>query len=154
MGLWGAIHKRLWDVAKDRADLDRAVRAYARGYFIKNDYYNAINFAFLLNVRASVSQGNDAIADRVVARRIREEVLTLCDLAMDTGELSKLDRIAGGGDVVFWANATRVEALLGLGRKAESDQLRQSLIGGQPPPARWMIQTMDDQLAKLTALEP
>jgi MAP3K TRAFs-binding domain len=154
VGLWGAIHKRLWDVAKDRADLDRAVRAYARGYFIKNDYYNAINFAFLLNVRASVSQGNDAIADRVVARRIREEVLTLCDLAMDTGELSKLDRIAGGGDVVFWANATRVEALLGLGRKAESDQLRQSLIGGQPPPARWMVQSMEDQLAKLAALDP
>jgi hypothetical protein len=32
--------------------------------------------------------------------------------------------------------------------------LRQTLIGGQPPPARWMIETMDDQLAKLAALDP
>lgn len=154
VGLWGAVHKRLWEVGKDRADLDRAVRAYARGYFIKNDYYNAINFAFLLNVRASVSQGDDAVADRVVARRIREEVLTLCEHAMDTGELSKLERVAGGDDLVFWANATRVEALLGLGRKAEADAMRQALIGAQPPPARWMIDTMDDQLAKLAALAP
>ena len=28
--------------------------AYARGYFIRNDYHNGINFAFLLNVRAAL----------------------------------------------------------------------------------------------------
>lgn len=31
VGLWGAIHKRLWEVGKDTADLDRSIRAYARG---------------------------------------------------------------------------------------------------------------------------
>src|SRR5262249_11797121 len=49
VGLWGAVHKRLWELGKNAQDLDRAIRAYARGYFIKSDYYNGINFAFLLN---------------------------------------------------------------------------------------------------------
>ena len=101
-----------------------SIRAYARGYFIKNDYYNGINFAFLLNVRAALSQGDEAIADRVLARRTREAVVTLCDLAADTGELAKLDRVAGTDDDVFWANASKVEALLGLGQKAASDALK------------------------------
>ena len=35
VGIWGAIHKRLWDEGKNREDLDEAVRAYARGYYIK-----------------------------------------------------------------------------------------------------------------------
>ncbi len=65
--------------AKTAADLDRAIRAYARGYFLKTDYYNGINFAYLLNVRSSISAGDEAIADRVQARRIRSEVLALCE---------------------------------------------------------------------------
>ena len=33
VGLWGAIHKRLWDIGQSGDDLDTAIRAYARGYF-------------------------------------------------------------------------------------------------------------------------
>jgi hypothetical protein len=65
----GAIHKRLWDAGRNAADLGVA---YARGYFIKNDHYNGINFAFLLNVRAAESKGDEAIA----------EVLALCESAI------------------------------------------------------------------------
>jgi hypothetical protein len=156
VGLWGAIHKRLWDLGKAPGDLSTAVRAYARGYFIKNDYYNGINFAFLLNVRAAISQGDDAIADRVIARRTRNEVLELCDAALASGTLK--------GDDTFWVSATKVEALLGLGRKAESDALSQQLGEIKPPTvlvplpvpvaAPWMIDTMKDQLNKLAALNP
>ncbi len=35
--------------------LDTAITAYQRGFYIRNDYYNGINFAFLLNVRAAAS---------------------------------------------------------------------------------------------------
>ncbi len=52
VGLWGAIHKRLWDVNGDRADLDRAIAAYERGFYLRRDYYNGINFAFLLDQRS------------------------------------------------------------------------------------------------------
>src|SRR5205823_1570511 len=47
LGLWGAVHKRLWDLTKDQKYLDDAIRAYERGFYIKNDYYNGINYAFL-----------------------------------------------------------------------------------------------------------
>jgi hypothetical protein len=163
IGLWGAIHKRLWEVAAQAEDLAQATRAYARGYFIKNDYYNGINFAFLLNVRAARSQGDEAIADRVLARRIRREVLLLCDTALASGVLQ--------ADELFWVGATKVEALFGLGLKADADQLKQQLLSGPPPtsdpgvtskykqlyvvpPVGWMIDSMNEQLGKLAALEP
>ena len=66
-------------------------------------------------MRAAISQGDDAIADRVLARRIRREVLTLCDAAIASGTLKD--------DETFWVHATQVEALLGLARTAESDTL-------------------------------
>ncbi|MGI9182643.1 MAG: tetratricopeptide repeat-containing protein [Longimicrobiaceae bacterium] len=39
LGLWGSVHKRLWEITRDRAYLDTAVRAYERGFFLRNDYY-------------------------------------------------------------------------------------------------------------------
>jgi hypothetical protein len=92
------------------------------------------------------SQGEDAIADRVLARRTRREVLTLCDAAITSGTLK--------GDDTFWVYATQVEALLGLARTAESEALKQQLLAQQPPPAPWMINSMNEQLAKLAALSP
>jgi hypothetical protein len=144
VGLWGAVHKRLWDLGKSTTDLDAAIRAYARGYFIRNDTYNGINFAFLLNVRAARADGDEAVADRVLARRVRREVLALCDALVTGGTLKE--------DEKFWTNATKVEALLGLGRKTESDALKQQIVATKPAP--WMIKTMEDQLATLAALNP
>jgi hypothetical protein len=141
VGLWGAVQKRLWDATGDRAHLDKAIRSYSRGYYIKDDYYNGINYAFLLNARAAKSEGDDAIADRVLARRIRTEVLALCDTELKAETL--------GADPRFWITATKVEALLGLGRRAESTELRQ-MLGDQG----WKTETLDKQLAALGVLEP
>ena len=79
VGLWGAIHKRLWGATQNREDLDESVKAYARGYYIKNDYYNGINYAFMLDVRASCSAGDEALVDRLLARRVRKDVLKISD---------------------------------------------------------------------------
>jgi hypothetical protein len=154
VGLWGAIHKRLWNVTKDRADLDKAIRSYGRGYFIKSDYYNAINFAFLLNVRASVSQGDDAMVDRVLARRVRTEVLTLCDALLDADNKKRADAADKlKDDDIFWINATKVEALLGLNCAKESDTLCAEILKGLEPDD-WRVNTMRDQLNALRALQP
>ena len=142
VGLWGAIHKRIFDLTSAASVLDTAVRAYARGYFIKNDYYNGINFAFLLNVRGARSTGDDAIADRVLARRIRNEVLVLCEAALADPSLKESD--------AFWAKATKVEALLGASRTAEGEALLAQLA----PPETWMMDSLRDQLAKLAVLNP
>jgi hypothetical protein len=145
VGIWGAIHKRLWSATSNRDDLDKAVRSYGRGYFIKDDYYNGINFAFLLNVRADVSEGDDAIADRVLARRIRGEVLTLCDAALRAEGLKDDDR--------FWIEATKVEALWGLGQTAESDALRERIMGAYAK-GDWREESLNQQLEALKALQP
>lgn len=144
VGLWGAIHKRIFDITGAASTLDTAVRAYARGYFIKNDYYNGINFAFLLNVRAAKATGDDAIADRVLARRIRDEVLTLCEEALSNPTLGADDR--------FWVQASKVEALLGASKKVEGEALLAELSATAPQ--AWMLQTLHDQLTKLAKLNP
>ena len=42
------------DKTKNRSYLDQAIRGYERGFYLRNDYYNGINYAFLLNERRSV----------------------------------------------------------------------------------------------------
>ncbi len=80
LGMWGSVHKQLWQLTKDGSHLDEAVRAYERGFYIRNDYYNGINFAFLLNVRAANTKDPaEAIADFIQARRVRKEVVAICE---------------------------------------------------------------------------
>jgi len=165
VGVWGAIHKRLWDLGKSPADLAVAVRAYARGYFIKNDHYNGINFAFLLDVRAANSNGDDAIADRVMARRIRREVLAICDDLIKAGLSQPIGGPATGqdpallakqqrdhGEDMFWVSATRLESLVGLGRAGEAEAQMAAIAALNPPPDSWMLDTLTQQIAKLEAL--
>jgi hypothetical protein len=141
VGLWGAVHKRLWEEGKEKADLDEAIRAYERGYFFKNDHYNGINFAFLLDVRASLSAGDDAVADRVRAKRIRAEILDLCNRSLDGGALPS--------DEAFWVLATKVEALVGL-RAPDAEPELAAAVAKAPQP--WMAQTMLNQIDKLKGL--
>ena len=78
LGLWGAVHKRLWDLTNERVHLDEAIAAYERGFYLKQDYYNGINLAFLLNVRAALDEKSgdraEAITDFITARRVRRQV--------------------------------------------------------------------------------
>ena len=157
VGLWGAVHKRLWEVGHDRADLDHGISAYERGFYLKNDYYNGINYAFMLNVRAALSEGDEATADRVLARRVRTRVLDICE------DRLKADKLAG--DEAFWIGATKVEGLVGLGRKADAAALKAQVIKDErarlaavganvEKEVGWREQTLDDQLAKLEKLLP
>jgi hypothetical protein len=89
LGLWGAVHKRLWDLTADRKALDVSIDAYERGFYLKQDYYNGINYAFLLNVRAAEHQKQsntaEAIADFVLARRARRTAMQYCESALAAG---------------------------------------------------------------------
>ena len=55
LGIWGAIHKRLWELDSKPEDLDESIRSYGKGFYLKDDHYNGINYAYMLNVRASVT---------------------------------------------------------------------------------------------------
>ncbi|MBA3240977.1 MAG: DUF4071 domain-containing protein [Acidobacteria bacterium] len=181
LGLWGGIHKRLWDKTKDVAYLDEAVRSYERGFYLRNDYYNGINLAFLLNVRAANSiekatvqpadagaaqpgavpaevivERAKAVADYVQAQRIRKEVLTICEQHL--GDNPAPDDAKASAEAKsdylasrYWVLATRAEAYLGMGEVAQAEQAYKEAY--DIAPEKWMIDTSTEpQRQRLSAL--
>jgi hypothetical protein len=153
LGLWGAIHKRILEAQGSPEDerreaLDQAIWAHEKGFYLKNDHYNGINYAFLLDRRAAEGSGEDRIADRVLARRVRQRVLKLCDEALARG-FSHLEE-EQRAEAEYWVRATRAEALFGLGLP-EVDALNVA-EGMNPKPQGWMIDSTKEQLGKLGQL--
>jgi hypothetical protein len=150
VGIWGAIHKRLWDARHSRADLDEAIRSYERGFQLKSDHYNGINLAFLFDVRANETSGDEAVADRVLSARTRRRVLDICDAELKAAdEAKKKDPSSVKPDDIYWLRASRAEALLGLARPDECDAEFAVAKAANPPPAPWMIESTEQQLKRL-----
>src|SRR5688572_11130432 len=139
LGLLQAVQKRLWNLTKDRAHLDKAIWSSEQGFYLKNDSYNGINLAFLYNVRASISSGADAVADFVLAERARRNVVAVCEVLVQQ-------------KATYWLLATLAEAWTGLGDEAKSQEYLKKALALDPPPAQWMIDSTQDQLTKLRAL--
>jgi len=153
LGLWGAIHKRLYEMKElspqDHVEaLGAAIRAYQKGFYLKDDYYNGINFAFLLDCRAAELGGEDAIADRVEARRVRERVVEICKQLLEEG--IRGESANKKGEEEYWVRATLVEALFGLRKASESEA--EFVVAKKAALEPWMINTTEEQLAKLRAL--
>ena len=156
LGLWGAVHKRLWDLTADRPYLDEAVRGYERGFYLRNDHYNGINLAYLLNLRAAKRANRaEAIADFVQAERIRREVLSICEkwLANNpapdettASEKAKTEYLK----TRYWVVATKAEAYLGIGRAAEAEEVYKEAYSFAPE--KWMIDSTEEQRGKLAEL--
>jgi Tetratricopeptide Repeats-Sensor len=147
LGLWGAIHKRLWEETGDRAALDEGISACERGFFMKKDSFTGINYAFMLDDRAHLQTDKDeATADRVLARRVWRQLVETVDAslkAMPRGKNGKVDLTEW-----YWLAATRVEALMGLG-DPQFEQARDAVYAAAPEP--WMKEATQTQLDKLAA---
>lgn len=145
LGLWGAVHKRLFLLTRDRSALDAAVFAHEKGYRLLADHYNGINWAYLLNLRARDSEPAEAIADFVLARRARTDLLRLCE-----DKLASLKDIDETRDERYWLLATMAEAQLGLGDEALSAQTlaRAAAVARED----WMVESTQAQLADLRGL--
>src|SRR5438270_11050186 len=149
LGLWGAVHKRLYELTGDTAALDESIWAYEKGFYVKNDYYNGTNLAFVLNLRAATAADpQEVTADVVQARRVRSRVAEITRKLLAAGikdDGGKVDT-----DETFWVQASLAEALVGSGQKDEAAKLREELAKTAPAP--WMVETMNDQLGKLEGL--
>jgi tetratricopeptide repeat protein len=140
LGLWGAVHKRLWESTKDHTYLDEAVRSYERGFYLRNDYYNGINLAYLLNVRcANTAAPAEAITDFVQAQRVRREVIEICQELLKSEELSL--------DAKYWVQATQAEACFGIDDEVHGQQILEEALS--MPVAQWMKDSTLEQLDKL-----
>lgn len=149
LGMWGAVHKRLWDLTHEGSPeeaaryLDEAVRGYERGFYLRNDYYNGINLAFILNARATHAASRaEAVADFVQAQRIRREVLSICEAELTDSGLSD--------DAKYWVLATMAEAYLGVGDEANAQKQLQEAAAVAS--ADWMKESTTEQMGKLRDL--
>jgi len=158
LGMWGSVHKRLWDLTSDPAHLTEAMRGYERGFYLRNDYYNGINFAFLLNLRAADAVRRvgaaaspdeatqlraEAIACFYDAAKVRAEVLKICDTVLKAEP-------ALPADDKYWVMATRAEALLGTGDEDGMNRQLSDAFAVAPKP--WMRGSTEEQIDKLRAL--
>ena len=155
LGLWSAIHKRRAEMATrspddQRQDLNEAIRAAERGFMIKRDYYNGTNLAYLFNFRASISSGDDRIADNVFADRVRRQVVGITAHGLATlPEKSSADEETTLRDERYWMAATHAESLIALGDKSGDDEMQKVLASA---PAPWMAETTKNQLDRLRGL--
>lgn len=142
LGLWGAIHKRLWDLRHQDADLSESIAAYERGFYVKQDYYNGINLAYLLNLRAlnalKAGQRDEGIADAVQAKRTRRDVIRYAEpiLAKDMTD-----------DKRYWVLATLWEAAVGLEEAADVQKWETQARALQVPD--WMFESTEGQIRSL-----
>ncbi|HJY82053.1 MAG TPA: tetratricopeptide repeat-containing protein [Candidatus Binatia bacterium] len=115
LGLSGAINKRLFELTDDLADLDWAIRFYERGFYVKQDYYNGINVAYMYTQRANrlLPDRFGAIVSYGHANMIRQHVVEICKELIDDEEA-----FASRGDKE-WVYMTLAEAYQGLGRTGE-----------------------------------
>src|SRR5437867_9428994 len=152
LGLWGSVHKRLWELTKENSYLDEAVRAYERGFYLRNDYYNGINYAYLLNERASHPIGfAEAVADFVQARRVRREVVSICNQWLESNpRTTPLPSGSKYPEKRYWVLATLAEAEIGLEEEALGQQRLEEAFAAAPE--EWMKESTREQVTKLKAL--
>jgi tetratricopeptide repeat protein len=152
LGLWGSVHKGLWKLTGENSYLDEAVRAYERGFYLRNDYYNGINYAYLLNERAAHPIGfAEAVADFVQARRVRREVISICNQWLESNP-RPAPLLPGSKypEKRYWVLATLAEAQIGLEEEALGQQRLEEAFAAAPEP--WMKETTQEQVDKLKAL--
>lgn len=163
VGLAGAIEKRLFDQGRGAEHLDRAIRYYGRGYYLRDDWYNGINLAYLLTLRADKAPNasdNERIADLIWANRIRREVLALSerDLQAIRARSRGATQPVGLGasqrvrdlEQEFWCLASKAEAQFGLGDLQAFEAAKAEL--GALNPAQWMMDTFNSQIERLREL--
>jgi hypothetical protein len=153
LGLWSAIHKRkaeLPDTPLEAklANLSVAILAAERGFLIRNDYYTGGNLAYLLDFRAKLSKGNDAITDRTIASRVRRRVVDICKLRLDL--LEKQDgKSLPLSEEAYWTQASLGEALTVLGDPTGAEISQDAFSRA---PFDWMVDVTRRQTSKLTDL--
>jgi tetratricopeptide (TPR) repeat protein len=153
LGLWGAIHKGLWNLqhlpmTERQAALDEAILGYEKGFVVSSDYYTGINLAFLLDVRAARGDGEAALADRVQAGRVRAKVAEICTRLLE--QPSRGESEAAKREARYWILATLAEAHLGMGDEAEANARFEQ--AKKVAPEAWMIESTRHQIDSLRTL--
>lgn len=139
LGLWAAVHKRLYEISMGTKNLEEALFALERGFFIKKDYYIGINLAFMLDIKASISDIPIKEELRAMARQVRRQVKEICNETLGEKELSTDNR--------YWVLATLYQACVGLGEDADATRWKEE--ADKISTSKWMIESTEEQIKKL-----
>ncbi|MDH5626459.1 MAG: DUF4071 domain-containing protein, partial [Nitrospira sp.] len=141
LGLSGAINKRLFELTDDLEYLDRAIRFYERGFYVKQDYYNGINVAYMYTQRANLLPDRfDAIVSYGHANMIRQHVVEICKELIEDEE-----GFASRGDKQ-WVYMSLAEAYQGLDQTADEERLERKI---DSEASEFAKATYQEQKAKL-----
>jgi tetratricopeptide (TPR) repeat protein len=118
LGLGGAINKRLHERTGDIVYFEKSIDFYERGFYVKHDYYNGINAAFMYTLKANLVDNEfDAIVCYGRAKMIRQKVVEICLDLVDQEGFEKR------GDCE-WVYQTLAQAYLGMDQE---DRVREIL---------------------------
>lgn len=139
LGITGAIRKRLWHLTDDRAQLDAAIRYYARGYEVRRDYYNGENLALCYEFRQATHEDpEEAVFDRLSARKVRTSLYASLTSLIETPSFAeRSDR--------RWVLATLANCAYALGRRGEGEVFETRFLAEGP--AKWEVDTYMDSKA-------
>src|SRR5262249_11730406 len=110
---------------------------------------NGINLAYLYNVRASLSDGADAITDFVLAERTRSRVVSVCEALLQQFQADSTEK-RFDRNARYWVLATLAEAWAGVGDETQAGLYLNQAMGLNPP--SWMIESTQTQLNSLRAM--
>ena len=117
LGLAGAINKRRFERTRKIEDLERSIHYYERGFYVKQDYYNGINVAFLYNLKANLIEDYyEALFAYGHARMVRRKVAEVCN------GLIRQENFNERGDKE-WVYQTLAQAYLGMDQEDEAERL-------------------------------
>lgn len=168
VALAGAIEKRLYEKKQGETHLSAAILYYQRGYYLLNNRYNGINLAFMLDYRANSALSatkEEQIADMVNARRIRKEVLIMCDndWGLITARQEKIkegrqnnpeftkSQLLADEQQMFWILINRAEAYFGLGN---IEAYKEALAAAKKlDHEEWMLESLKEQISKLKKIQ-
>jgi hypothetical protein len=141
LGLLGAIYKRLYEQNNELEYLNSSLQYYERGYYVKQDYYNGINVAFLYVLKASLTNVKFEIYSNYgQAIKIWSAISYKWSAIIESPEF--IDR----GDKE-WIYLTLAEAYFGLGNLEKENEYFN--LGKKHIPGDFALDSYNEQKSKL-----
>ena len=136
-GLFGAIHKRLYQLTNNQEHLEQSISYYQKGYVMHDDYYNGINYAQMKQVQLSLetnTQEQNWLKTQI--DRTRKDVMGMVNNKLSAEGLKKEDK--------GWLTLTKAEVMADMG---DFDLIRELLSKPQESGLTdFQISSLEDQI--------
>lgn len=135
LGIAGAINRRIFQLNKEVSYIDRAIEYYGKGFKVRSDYYNGENYAFCLDLKASIeTDKNEKIYLKIEAKKSREKIIEMLESIPSDELINRADE--------KWVYATLSSCYMALGDMVKSGEYEKLFKSKKPE--LWEIETFED----------